>query len=202
MKQLVEGGPGVQAWLRQVDLVTRKDEAKECDHPMQPMPTLGWFLFMFLKTKERDVMGYFQPLWAMKETIHKGEIPQFAKSQAQSEEAPSSFEISLVWKRDTQGQKLFSFLHPSKNCDILLPGNKYLLGWDGFRQEGYCYTESKARGSRHVASTRLCLRSEWAIIRLFAKISLEGCVLPCMLLAASPPQQNILFHQYLPAILS
>lgn len=46
------------------------------------------------------------------------------KSQAQSKERLSSLEMSLVvTKRETQGRKLFSFLQPSKNSDILSPGN-------------------------------------------------------------------------------
>lgn len=38
-------------------------------------------------------------------------------------------------KRETQGQKLFSFLCRSENPDILLPGHKYLFGQDGFGRE-------------------------------------------------------------------
>ena len=108
-------------------------------------------------------------------------------------------------KRETQGQKLFSFLHPSKNSDILLPGNKYLFCWDGFRQGGYCYRASKGTWGAGMwpPPISLCISNrKRAMICPFTELTL-GVTPSCVYWwQPAPPQESILFHQYLAAILT
>lgn len=107
-------------------------------------------------------------------------------------------------KREPQGWKLFSFLHPSKNSDILLPGNKYLFCWDGFRKGGYCY-KGKHRhwgAGRWPPPISFCISNrKWAMLCPFTELTLGATSSCAYWWQAAPPQESILFHQYLAAIL-